>query len=752
MKVSLYGIRLKPKLYILAIAVFSVFAFVNAQQNERPKIGLTLSGGGAKGLAHIGVLKAIDSAGLKIDYITGTSMGAVVGSLYASGYTGKQIEDLARTIEWDILLSNQISLPVLFMEEKEQYNRFLIELPMADGKINLPSGVIKGQELDLKLSELFAPFYKETDFNDLHIPFQCMAADLETGNLVVLDSGNLATAIRASMAIPSIFTDVNIDGKRLVDGGLVRNFPVTNVIEMGADYVIGSNVSGGLSKKDKINNPIDVILQMAFFKAEGDLKTEIPLADTYIFIPMEKYGTGSFGNSNEIIELGKDTGDKYYPEFKKLADSLDAAFGKPPKRKAVSILPPPFFINEITVNGLENTTESFFMHLMDFGNNRNYTSYQISNAIRRAYGSKYYNSITYELADNETGTEIIFNVEENAPTYLKAGLFYDTFRGINVNLNLTTRDFLIRNSRSMASISVGESTQLEAEHFQYLGRTKSVAIVPSYHLERLYINTYNGDYKQDGAYRQLFQTSALDFQTSAHKSFTVGIGTAFEHIRFRPAIQSQFEAEGSFSNLNSYLFAEYNTLNQTFYPTRGVKLHTEFGYVYDQNPDINLFQNGEPAGDADIIFDNFARLYVDGTFHVPLSGDFNLFSEFQSGINLTDQPNVLNNFSVGGIRGDFRNQIRFAGLREASISTPSAAMLQLGLRYRMFNNIYVIGRANGLLRDFISVNDDPANTNFLTGYAATFAYKTPLGPFELSAMYSPESNSVQSYVRFGIAF
>ena len=419
-----------------------------------------------------------------------------------------------------------------------------------------------------------------------------MATDLETGHLVVLDSGNLATAVRASMAIPSIFTDVNIDGKRLVDGGLVRNFPVTNVIEMGSDYVIGSNVSGGLSTKDKINNPVDVILQMAFFKAEGDLKTEIPLADTYIFIPMEKYGTGSFGNSNEIIELGNETGEKYFSEFKKLADSLDVTYGKRPRQKAVSILPQPFFINEITVNGLENTTESFFMHLMDFGNNRNYTSYQISNAIRRAYGSKYYNSITYELADNATGTGITLNVEENARTFLKAALFYDSFRGINVNLNLTTRDFMIRNSRSMASASMGESTQLEAQHFQYLGRTKSVAIVPSYQLERLYINTYNGDYRQDGAYRQLFQTSSLDFQTSAHKSFTVGIGTAFEHVRFRPAIQSQFEAEGSFSNLNSYLFAKYHTLNQTFYPTRGVKLRTELGYAYDQKPEIKLVQDG----------------------------------------------------------------------------------------------------------------------------------------------------------------
>ncbi|MBK8311793.1 MAG: patatin-like phospholipase family protein [Chitinophagaceae bacterium] len=219
------------------------------EANVRPKSDSPLGGGGAKGLAHIGILKAIDSAGLKIDYITGTSMGAIMGSLYAAGYSGNEIERMARKIDWDVLLSNQISLPVLSMEEKEEYNRFNIELPYINKKIRLPSGVIKGQELDLKFSELFAPYYQIKDFNKFKIPFKCMATDLETGELVVLENGNITSAVRASMAIPSVFTDVTIDGKRLLDGGLVRNFPVKNVIEMGADYVIGSNVSSGLSKR-----------------------------------------------------------------------------------------------------------------------------------------------------------------------------------------------------------------------------------------------------------------------------------------------------------------------------------------------------------------------------------------------------------------------------------------------------------------------------------------------------------------------
>ena len=143
-----------------------------------------------------------------------------------------------------------------------------------------------------------------------------MATNLETGNLVVLDTGNIVTALRASMAIPSVFTAVSINDTKLVDGGLVRNFPVKNVKQMGADITIGSNVSGGLSTKDKISNPIDVIMQMAFFKEASDFREEIPLTDLYIYMPLPKYNMGSFSSTGEIITLGDETGKSYYQQFK----------------------------------------------------------------------------------------------------------------------------------------------------------------------------------------------------------------------------------------------------------------------------------------------------------------------------------------------------------------------------------------------------------------------------------------------------
>ncbi len=740
------------KFFLTLFCFFSLSGYLLAQDNNaRPKIGLTLSGGGAKGLAHIGILKAIDSAGLKIDYITGTSMGAIVGALYATGYSGNDIENLRKVIDFDVLFSNNVSLKTLSMEEKDQYSRFAIELPFINNKIHLATGVITGQELNMQFSELFFHVYNIHNFNDFKIPFKCMATDLETGDLVVMDTGNIITALRATMAIPSVFSAVTRDNKKLVDGGLVRNFPVKNVKEMGAGIVIGSNVTNGLSKIDKIKNPVDVLFQMAFFREAADFKEELPLTNIYIHMPMEDYNTGSFGSSKEIMEIGLETGRQYYPVFKKLADSLNA-LGAETVKVQNSITNKTVFIAAYKVNGLKKTTVPFLFHLMNFDDQKHYTAAQINKSIRRAIGSRYYGSLSYALKPIAADTvEIIFTAEENPNTYLKAGLYYTRFRGINVNANLTSRDFLIPNSRSMVSVSLGESTQIEAEHFQYLGRIKNVAFIAGFRLDNQEIKTYQ-DFKLDGAYKQNFSQGFINFQNSGNNKIAAGIGTAFEYIRFSPSIRSVTETRGRFTDIKSYLYLKFNNLNQIFFPTRGLKINTELAQVYNQVPTLTLYQNGLPVIPSNLNFDNYTRMFLDASLFTPVNSRLTFLSEFQAGINFTSQPNPLNNFLIGGLSGSFRNQVRFAGLQEATVNSSSVTALQVGLRYNLGNNIYVTGRINALAKDFATKNNATSGKDILTGFALTFAYKTPIGPLELSAMYSDQSKRFQSYVLFGIPF
>ncbi|MCD4683849.1 MAG: patatin-like phospholipase family protein, partial [Bacteroidales bacterium] len=256
------------KFQILVTCFLFLYIALNAQEvkntgDQRPKIGLVLSGGGAKGIAHIGILKAMEKEGIRPDYITGTSMGSIIGGLYALGYSADQLDTIIRQIDWGEALSNNIQLQYIAYEEKEYYNRYLIELPFENGKLKLPSGVIHGQMLGEMLARYAWPAKDYTSFDEFPIPFRCVATDVGTGKPIVFSEGSLAMAMRASMAIPTAFTPVDLDSTLAVDGGVVNNFPVEEVIEMGADIVIGVSVGDGLIPAKELSGMTDILFQIS---------------------------------------------------------------------------------------------------------------------------------------------------------------------------------------------------------------------------------------------------------------------------------------------------------------------------------------------------------------------------------------------------------------------------------------------------------------------------------------------------------
>ena len=211
--------------YFLTCLIFILCfeGFSQNTENDDVKIGLVLSGGGAKGLAHIGVLKVIDSLGIKIDYVAGTSMGAIIGSLYASGYTGKQLDSIFMEIDFDTLINDNLPRASKAFYERDNSEKYAVTLPFEDFKIKLPSALSRGQNTYALFSKLTLHVSEINDFSKLPIPFFCIATDIETGQAVMLDSGNLAQSIMASGALPTLFQPVTIDGQILIDGGVVNN-------------------------------------------------------------------------------------------------------------------------------------------------------------------------------------------------------------------------------------------------------------------------------------------------------------------------------------------------------------------------------------------------------------------------------------------------------------------------------------------------------------------------------------------------
>jgi NTE family protein len=746
------------KFRLLCIVLF-IATFSNAQPSipaaaGRPKIGVTLSGGGAKGLAHIGILKAIDSAGLNVDYITGTSMGSIIGSLYAVGYSADSIERLASNIDWDLLLSNQSSLRSIFMEEKDEYSKYVIELPWVGHRFRLPSGVLQGQELWLKFSELYFPVYQEKDFSKFSIPFRCIGTDVGSGEAVVMKEGEIISAIRSSMAIPSVFTSVEFDGKKVIDGGLVRNFPVRDVKEMGADYVIGSNVATGLMPSEKVRNALQILLQVAFFREAEDNKKEVPECNIYIPFNMEKFNMGSFSDAKELLKLGLEEGRKLYPRFKQLADSLDALYGpQPPKVNRLPAIDR-VKISSYEVHGVDKTSADFFVHTMNFLQDKYYTAKELANMVRQAYGTRYYSRVNYSLIPQPDGTaRIIFQVAEYPLTFAKLGLHYNRFTGVGLIANLTARNFFTTNSRSLVTVNIGETFRIRGEHLQYFGRLKNVALILETQYDNFDIGTYT-EAKQDGLYALSFFKFASKLQFSAKRSFTVGIGSRFEWVKYNPKISSELEFKGSKKFFTPFAYLQHNSLDKAVYPNRGVKLDAEAGWVAPQNSRIRFYENGvEVPPNLIFISDaSFYRTRLNVESYTPISKRTNLLMNVQAGANINYKDNALNEFIIGGLTKTFRNQITFAGLPEGAAYASSVAALQAGLRMQVFNNTYLTGRANVMFNNFIESSGFFTTKDFFSGYALTFSYNFALGPLEISAMYCDQTRKIQSYVNLGIPF
>ncbi|MDO6431440.1 patatin-like phospholipase family protein [Flavitalea sp. BT771] len=737
---------------LLMVTAGSVLA---QSPGKRPRIGLTLSGGGAKGLAHIGILKAIDSAGLKIDYITGTSMGSILGALYAVGYSADSIERIARRIDWDLLLSNQSTMRSMIMEEKDEYGKYDIELPWVNHWFRIATGVIEGQELWLKFAELFRPVYNIKNFHKFSIPFECVATDVSTGDAMVLDSGEIVSAIRSSMAIPSLFTAVGYNGRKLVDGGVVRNFPVQNVRDMGADLVIGSNVSGALRTSEQVTNAIQVLLQVAFFREAEDTRKQIPLCNIYVHQPLEKFGMGSFGEADQIIDTGVTEGRRLYPVFKRLADSLNAIYG--PQEISGNRLPAeiPVKISSFEVKGTERTSESFFIQATGLEVNRYYSAQNLSRMVRRAFGTRYYNRITYSLEPLGSGdsNRVIFEATENPLTFAKIGLNYNQFSGISAIINLTSRNFFTPTSRSLVTLNIGQNFRMRAEHLQYFSRGGKFAFILGTQFDQFRITSYNAGFKEAGLYDQNYFKLDGKFSYSTNRDLSFGLGSRFEWIHYDPSITSSLEFKGRNDFMTSYFFLRHNTLDRPVFPRKGTKIEAEADYVFEQSPHAQYFASNTTRNDTSFSDKPYQRVLFSLDRYTPLARRYTLLTHVQAGMNFNYLRNIMNEFSIGGLTSNFHNQVTFAGLREGTFYSSSLASMLVGLRYQLFSNTFITGKANILFNNFITNNQTFFTTpDFLSGYALTFTYNFALGPLEVSAMYSDQSKEVLGYVNIGIPF
>ena len=317
----------KPLLTLLCLLLAHTFM---AQDKDKPKIGVVLSGGGAKGLAHIGALKVLEDAGVEIDYIGGTSMGAIIGGLYAAGYSASSLDSIFNQLDADAVLRDFTPRGSKNFFEKRNDEVYALTLPFKNFKLGFPTAVSKGLYNYAIVNRLTNHVRHIRDFDNLPIPFVCIATDIETGKEVVIREGILPDAILASGAFPSLYYPVEIDGRLLIDGGVTNNYPVEEVRKMGADIIIGIDVQDDLKTRDEIKGATGVLVQINNYQMIEKMVKKRKLTDIYIKPDINGFSVISFDEGREIIDKGEDAA-------KAFLDTLRRLGGEPIHRKKIEL-------------------------------------------------------------------------------------------------------------------------------------------------------------------------------------------------------------------------------------------------------------------------------------------------------------------------------------------------------------------------------------------------------------------------------
>ena len=720
-------------------------------QFERPKIGLVLSGGAAKGIAHIGVLKVLEKAGLTVDYIGGTSMGSIVGGLYAIGYDAEMLENLALYQNWSYLLNDEIPLNSISIEEKKEIQKYFLSIPAEGFRIKLPGGLKSGQNISMLLSGLIWPYHDVNDFSKLPLPFLCIATNIVDGKQVILDHGYLPDAIRASMAIPTIFTPVEIDSQLLVDGGLVNNFPVKEVKDMGADILIGVDCGFKAYKKDEINSISAIIEQSLFVLSADKNQNNEKLCRILIQPDFKENAAISFSNARELIKIGEDAALAHYDEIKHLADSINNLYGK--REKIAYKHPGKTYIGKLEIEGLHNVSKNLLLGKLKLKIPSFISLTELNAAISRAFGSLFFESVTYKIEHGDEGNILKIRVKEKPNMLYRVGGHYDTNFDASLLLNGTLRNTLIKGSKLTVDLKLGSNPAFETRYLfptRFRGSKSGSILMPEWNIgwipdvELLFssrnydIYEYNEGHKT-AKYSYQNTSTGITLKSNINNSMELGFGLLTEFTKIKPDIYNQISPEVIHNSaLNLFTYLEFNSFDQFVFPSKGTSFLSKIEYVKD----IDAHQYSD-------IFRFSLRLnkaYL-------LSRKFTLFTNVYGGYLIGDSipPDYLF-YSGGMVQNDYKVGVfPFVGLELFEKVNKNALTAGLDLQYEIFKNQFIklsgnVGKVSSYFENIFTPED------IFVGYGITYGIRSFIGPIEFSLMGNNLRNEVLTYVNIGYWF
>ncbi|MDB4297646.1 patatin-like phospholipase family protein [Flavobacteriaceae bacterium] len=710
-----------------------------------PKIGLVLSGGGAKGFAHIGVLKAIEKSGLKIDYIGGTSMGAAIGALYASGYSAHQIDSIITNINFQELLTDKIERKYQSFFNKKNSEKYLLNLPVKKLKVGLPVAVSKGQCTYNKLSELFHHVDHIDNFEDLPISFFCMATDIETGQAVELNSGSLALAIRSSASLPTLLAPSKIDSISLIDGGVADNFPIEKMKGKDVDLIIGVDVQGSLQKQKNIDSAIEVLDQIVNFQLYGKEYLKSEEIDIYIRPEVGDFGLVDFDKKREIINAGETSANNHFSELKLLAAHQPT---KKTRNKVISYADSLYTIERFSLNGGTNYTRRYLRGKLGLQNGKKISLNKLNCNINYLTLSTNFKTIHYDFKERQDKVSINVDIKEDPQaTYLKLGFHYDPLYNLTGLVNITRKHLFERNDILSLDLILGNNLRYDLNYFVDNGLFLSYGFSSRFNqFETSIINNSFGVKRINFEYEDV--TNYIYAQSNLENKFATTAGLEHKYIRSFSNTQGSVINEDRTFFDNSHYFnilakIELDNYDKKSFPNKGFLVNATYrSFLLSSN-----FNNG---------FKPFSqlRLQLKGTRTIYKRVNFLL--EADGAISFSED--VLNNFnySLGSYGQNFINNfVTLHGYNFSEIEGNSFIKTTAQIRYQFYKKNYIDFLANFALvtddvLEFLKTSSYFNNTN--QGYSIGYSNDSSLGPLEIRYSFSPEINSSIFFISAGFWF
>lgn len=724
-------------LFCLLLTLTSLPLF--AAEAARPKVGLVLSGGAARGLAHIGVLKALEEQGVRIDAIAGTSMGAVVGGLYASGYSVEELEKLATTLDWQQALSDAPPREDIPFRRKQDDRDFLVKQKLSfrdDGSLGLPLGVIQGQNLSLLLESKLAHTADIRDFDKLPIPFRAVATDITTGEKVVFRRGHLPQVVRASMSIPAVFAPVELDGRLLVDGGMTDNIPLDVVREMGVDIAIVVDIGTPLRNRKQLATVVDVLNQSITLMTRRNSEEQLAsLARDDILVqpPLASFGVTDFGRARDMIDAGYRATRALDPRLAALrqadGDAGLAVARSPGQRTPV--------ITAIKVENDSKVSDDVIRYYIRQPIGEPLQLDRLQTDMGTLYGLDYFDQVQYRVVHKGNDNTLVIKARgrRGGTDYLRLGLnLSDDLRGdsaFNLGASYRVNGINRLGAEWLTRAQIGDQQELYSEFYQPLDVGSRYFIAPyldlgSQNVEATLDNDPVAEYRLE---RYGFGLN-VGRQISTYGEVRLGVGKAWGQAEVR--IGDQSLPKVSFNEGFYELKYSYDTFDNVYFPHSGEEIGLT-ARKYDQSLDSD--QNYRQW-----LF-NLDKAFSSGPNTLVLGGRY--------GRTLDDAEVVTSSFVFGGAR-------QLSGFRQDSISGQNMSLLRMVYYRRLTPRAYLpldfpLYVGGSLERGRAWNNDNEFDSGYINAASIFLGLETPLGPLNLS-YGANDANEQAVYLNLGHTF